>query len=162
MNLPTRTHFGCWKTTHSWIFIAASGGDFPGLVACNVCAASQRAWRMRTARRLCASRRVGESLRRDFSAIHGIYHREKSWSWVGWYYIDTFILIVLYGQHYAKKSRQQKRSVLGGGTIYIYTYYNTWYHMIYHDNVIWYFPNETVDNRFPNGTHKYYNLDYMG
>ena len=34
--------------------------------------------------------------------------------------------------------------------------------MIYHDNVIWYFPNAIVDNRFPNGTHKYYNLDYMG
>lgn len=34
--------------------------------------------------------------------------------------------------------------------------------MIYHDNVIWYFPNESADNRFPNGTHKYYNLVYMG
>ena len=77
-------------------------------------------------------------------------HREKSWSWVGWYYIDTFILIVLYGQHYAKKSRQQKRSVLGGYHIYI--------HIIIHD-ITWYimtmlydiFPMKLLIIDFPMG-----------
>ena len=55
-------------------WIAASSGDFPGLVACNVCAASQRAWRMRTARRTAiASRWVAED--GDFSAKRwGSYH----------------------------------------------------------------------------------------